>query len=82
MIQTPISDPSEERIRRVEQGLIPEPTLRNQEFPRAALVDRMAINNVPGLSVAVIDDYRIAWARGYGIREAGKRGDMAAKKRS
>jgi CubicO group peptidase (beta-lactamase class C family)/putative intracellular protease/amidase len=27
--------------------------------------------NVPGLSVAVIDDFRVAWARGYGVTEAG-----------
>jgi CubicO group peptidase (beta-lactamase class C family) len=72
MTHTPNSDPAEERIRRIEQGLIPEPTLRNQEFPRAALADRMAINSVPGLSVAVIDDYQVAWARGYGVHEAGR----------
>src|SRR5262245_24846605 len=72
MTHTLTPDPIEERIRRIEHGLIPEPTLRNQEFPRAALADRMAIHSVPGLSVAVIDDYQLVWARGYGVREAGK----------
>jgi CubicO group peptidase (beta-lactamase class C family) len=79
MTHTPTAGSIEERIQRVEHGLIPEPTLRNQEFSTAALADRMAINSVPGLSVAVIDAYQIAWARGYGVREAGKAGEVTAQ---
>jgi CubicO group peptidase (beta-lactamase class C family) len=29
--------------------------------------------HVPGVSVAVFHDFRLAWARGYGIREAGSK---------
>ena len=28
--------------------------------------------NVPGISVAVFDDFRILWAKTYGVKEAGK----------
>lgn len=31
----------------------------------------MELYQVPGLSVAVIDDFKIAWAKGYGVTEAG-----------
>jgi CubicO group peptidase (beta-lactamase class C family) len=31
----------------------------------------MEIYNVPGLSIAVMDNFEIAWAKGYGVTEAG-----------
>jgi CubicO group peptidase (beta-lactamase class C family) len=35
-------------------------------------IDRlMELNRVPGLSVVVIDNYKIAWAKAYGIRTPG-----------
>jgi CubicO group peptidase (beta-lactamase class C family) len=60
-----------ERIRRVENSLAPEPAVWNEEAPPATLAARMAYHATPGLSVAVIDDGEIAWARGYGVIEAG-----------
>lgn len=36
-----------------------------------AIAERMAHYKVPGLSVAVIDNHRIVWARGYGVRSEG-----------
>jgi len=35
------------------------------------LLDRMAYYHVPGVSIAVINDNRIEWAKGYGVLEAG-----------
>ncbi len=58
-----------ERIEAVEQGLLPAVLLRGQR-PRMSLTDRMAHHRVPGVSVAVIDDGRIEWAKGYGALEA------------
>lgn len=60
----------EQRIASVEQGL-----LSNQGDPPwkgMDLADRMAYHNVPGVSIAVINDYQIEWAKGYGALEAGK----------
>lgn len=57
-----------ERIRRVEQGLRPERLMKNQS--PWALEERMKHYQVKGLSVAVIQDYGIDWAKGYGIRNA------------
>jgi CubicO group peptidase (beta-lactamase class C family) len=45
------------------------PTARQ---PKMTLSERMQQLNVPGLSLAVIDDYEIAWVKAYGILEAGK----------
>ncbi len=59
-------------IRRVENGLI----LMSEEGEILAgrtgtIAERMEHYGVPGVSIAVIDDFQIAWARGYGVLEAG-----------
>jgi len=64
---------AESRIKRIENGLIPEPgiVLEGETPPKAVLSDRMSAYKVPGVSIAVIDDYGIEWARGFGVKEAG-----------
>jgi len=37
------------------------------------LAERMAYHNVPGVSIALINDLRVEWARGYGVLQVGKR---------
>ena len=60
------------RIERVESGLRPAIMLEAEPAERLSLADRMKFYKVPGVSVAVIDNGTIAWARGYGVQEAGK----------
>jgi CubicO group peptidase (beta-lactamase class C family) len=59
------------RIRRVEYGLVPLGARPDATGGGQSLAERMAYYGVPGLSVALIDGDEIAWARGYGVREAG-----------
>ena len=59
------------RIARVETGLRFPVVIRGKPPLRMRLDQRMRDLKVPGLSVAVIDSFRIAWARGYGVREVG-----------
>lgn len=59
------------RIARVETGLRFPVAIRGRPSVRMRLEQRMLAHKVPGVSVAVIDNFRIAWARGYGVREAG-----------
>jgi CubicO group peptidase (beta-lactamase class C family) len=61
------------RIRRVENGLVPNPGLYLSGRPAASasLLERMAQYRVPGVSIAVIDEYRISWVKGYGFIENG-----------
>jgi CubicO group peptidase (beta-lactamase class C family)/putative intracellular protease/amidase/DNA-directed RNA polymerase subunit RPC12/RpoP len=69
-----------DRIRRIENGL-PAVSTGDKELPvQLTLQDVMALYKVPGLSVAVIDDFKIAWAKGYGVTEAG--GNVAATPRT
>ena len=65
--QTPV----DERIRRVENGLLPPVHVKGRPIEAMRLADRMARFNIPGVSVAVINSGRIEWARAYGVREAG-----------
>ena len=61
---------TEERIRRVQQ-LVP-PVLVSGESPKLTpLAGRMAELKVPGVSVAVIHEGRIEWARGFGVARVG-----------
>jgi CubicO group peptidase (beta-lactamase class C family) len=59
-----------DRIRAVEEGLHRPTTLRGQDAP-PRLDERMQALGVPGVSIAVIEDGRIAWAKGYGVTRAG-----------
>src|SRR5579859_3674956 len=70
-----------ERIRRVESGLLVEPTLYGEKPRVAAITERMAFARVPGVSIAVIDDGELAWAMGYGVRENGRPDPVATETR-
>lgn len=62
-----------ERIRRVEAGLRRfqmEGMLPRAVGEQATLPDRMVYYRVPGLSIAVIDDFEVAWVKGYGVLTA------------
>jgi CubicO group peptidase (beta-lactamase class C family) len=59
------------RIERIENSVLPA-RLGDQEPPLRLTIEKlMESYKVPGLSVAVIDGYKIAWAKGYGVAEAG-----------
>ena len=67
----PSPEPSvERRIQRVERGLLS--SYGDPPWKRMELAERMAHYNVPGVSIAVINDYQVEWTRGYGVLEAGK----------
>lgn len=59
------------RVARVLAGLRPAVVGRGEEPERWTLAERMAAYNTPGVSIAVVDGGRIAWARGFGVKEAG-----------
>ncbi|MGW8267470.1 MAG: serine hydrolase domain-containing protein [Longimicrobiales bacterium] len=58
------------RIARVENGISGAIQVRGREAERFSIQERMAFYNVPGASVAVLDGGRIAWAKGYGVKDA------------
>lgn len=61
----------EARVHRVEHGLLPNTLIKGAPPATMELAERMRFYKVPGVSVAVIQDGRVDWARGYGVKEAG-----------
>ncbi len=59
----------EERIRAVETGLVPAVIIKGRPVPRHTIEERMNAFRVRGVSVAVIRNYRIDWAKGYGFAD-------------
>jgi CubicO group peptidase (beta-lactamase class C family) len=59
-------------ISKVENGLLLPVQIKGQPAEKMQLADRMEYYKVPGVSIAVIDDYKIEWAKGYGVLEAGE----------
>jgi CubicO group peptidase (beta-lactamase class C family) len=45
--------------------------MASQPVPNWAIWDRMEHHRVPGVSIAVLNDGVVAWARGYGLKQAG-----------
>lgn len=58
-------------IARIESGLRPSVALADAPLKTARLQDEMARLGVPGVSVAVIRDGKLAWTRGYGVAWTG-----------
>lgn len=68
----PLTSPEiEQRIQRVTSGLIGGVVIKGDEHATRMLADRMKEVNVPGVSIAVIHDGKIEWARGFGVSSIG-----------
>lgn len=63
-------DPHLASLARIEQAIKPHVIIRGQEPAPASISDRLAHYNVPGVSVAVMLDGELAWARGYGMADS------------
>ena len=58
------SDAIQAKIKKVENSL--SPLVLKKGMEKWNLQDQMEKYNIPGLSIAVINDYKIEWAKGYG----------------
>ncbi|MGV3459760.1 MAG: serine hydrolase [Flavobacterium sp.] len=56
-----------QRIEKVENGLLPYVPV--QGLPGWSIARRMDVHKIPGLSIAVIDNYRIDFAKSYGFSD-------------
>ena len=61
----------EQHIQHVTSGLIGGMILKGDEHATHTLADRMKELNVPGVSIAVLHNGKIEWARGFGVRSIG-----------
>ena len=55
------------RIERVEKGLLPAVLIKGD--PGWTIQERMKYYKVPGVSIAVIHDFKIEWAKAYGVKD-------------
>ncbi len=62
---SPLPDDVTARIDRIVADIRPA-----DGGPPQTLADRMAAADVPGLAIAVVDDYQVQWVRGFGVRHA------------
>lgn len=60
----------EERIRLVENGLLPAIAIAGLPVSKTTLDQQMKQYGVPAVSIAVINDGKIEWAKSYGVLEA------------
>lgn len=61
----------EGQIAAFEHALLPAVLFDNQPMSAWTLPARMARHHVPGVSIALIEDGRIAWSKGYGVTRDG-----------
>src|SRR5258708_7519351 len=61
--QTPVQS----HIEHVEKGLLPSVLVKG--VPAWTIDERMKHYKAPGVSIAVIKDYKVEWARGYGLKD-------------
>lgn len=62
---------TKERIKTAEKGLLKSILFEGEKPEKMKLIDRMAFYKVPGVSISVIDNFTIEWAKGYGITQTG-----------
>ena len=60
-----------EEILTIENGLLPAVIIENEDSVSYSIIERMQSYDVPGLSIAVIKDNKIEWAKSYGVKEKG-----------
>ncbi len=62
-----MSTDTEHRVQRVINGLLPSTALIDRFGPPNNLSQRMEYFNTPGVSIAVIDDFKVDWIQGFGV---------------
>ena len=67
--EKPAADPA--RIGAAENALKPAMYEKGKAPAAMNILDRMKHYHVPGVSVAVINEGKIEWAKGYGVKETG-----------
>jgi len=61
----------EQHIQHVESGLVGDIVIKGDTHSTHNLADRMKELNVPGVSIAVVHEGKVEWARGFGVTSLG-----------
>jgi len=80
MEEQPMSTQTILRITQVENGLVRmDANAQPQWGSTATLAERMGDYLAPGVSIAVIDDFKLDWVKGYGVRTFGEAEPVTAQ---
>jgi len=60
-----------QRIINVENGLLEFNPGAPPGQKRWTLTERLALHKIPGVSIALVDDYKVDWVKAYGVLKAG-----------
>ncbi|MCI0390061.1 MAG: serine hydrolase [Acidobacteria bacterium] len=69
----------EARIKGVENSLLPPVIYKNQPLPTRTLEAAMKEYGTVGLSIAVVDNYELAWTRTYGVADSDTKQPVTAE---
>lgn len=58
-----------ERISRIEHSIQPILQIEGEEVPTYSIEDRLKELGIPGISIAVVNDGKLEWAKGYGFAD-------------
>jgi CubicO group peptidase (beta-lactamase class C family) len=64
-------NPNDDRVERVLHGLRPPIAIKGRPAVRWSIAERMAAHQVPGASIAIIDNNAVVWSGGFGVKETG-----------
>jgi len=64
---TSYSQSTDQDISKIENGLLKPISVKGETPKTYNILDRMKVHNVPGVSIAIVKDGSIQWAKGYGI---------------
>jgi CubicO group peptidase (beta-lactamase class C family) len=69
----------EARITRIENGLMSNLQIEGEEVPTFNINDRLKELGIPGLSIAVVSNGKIEWARAYGMADSSENRPMTTE---
>jgi CubicO group peptidase (beta-lactamase class C family) len=73
------NDDLKSRQERIENGIEPIQLGSGQDDAKLSLAELMKLYKDPGLTVAVIDGYKIAWTKAYGTTDLGGKAPVTTK---
>ncbi|OEK04747.1 serine hydrolase [Roseivirga misakiensis] len=69
----------EERIKRIENGLLPVLQIKGEKIPTYNVNERLKQLRIPGMSVAFVKDGKVEWARAYGMSDVASNKPMTTE---
>ncbi|MDA3833147.1 MAG: serine hydrolase, partial [Spirochaetales bacterium] len=68
-----------EKIHRIENGLQPTLQIEGDSIPKYNIEERMRELGIPGVSIAVVHNGEIEWARGYGMADSAENREVTVE---